>query len=111
QQELPLGVVAAAALHVLHGEAEVAMNVAASSADPHSPWNARDQWWPNIDFERELPFVTQARPTPVRLRRDGPAWLLTMLEQQVKAVATAGPLGRMDIVLDDVRETVSVTRV
>ena len=49
--------------------------------------------------------------SPVRVCRDGPDWQLTRGDRRITATAIRAPDGRMDIVLDDVRELVSVVRV
>ncbi len=111
QREPSIEVLAAAALCVLTDEAEQTSNAAASSADPHSPWHARDHWWVNAAFERELPFISGGAAIPVRVSRDGPDWRLSAGDHRVTAKAVRSPDGRMDIVLDDMRELVSVVRV
>jgi 3-methylcrotonyl-CoA carboxylase alpha subunit len=111
QREPPEEVLAAAALCVLTDEATEASNAAASSADPHSPWHVRDHWWLNAVFERELPFIAGGAATPVRVSRDGPDWRLSMGDRQITATAMRAPEGRMEIVLDGMRELVSVVRV
>jgi 3-methylcrotonyl-CoA carboxylase alpha subunit len=111
QREPSIEVLAAAALCVLTGEADEASNAAASSADPHSPWYSRDHWWLNADFERELPFIAGGTSMPVRVGRDGPDWRLTVNDRRVAAKAIRAPDGRLDMVLDDIREPVSVMRI
>jgi 3-methylcrotonyl-CoA carboxylase alpha subunit len=108
QSEAPVEVLAAAALCVLVDEAETAANVAASSADPHSPWHARDHWWPNASFERELPFIADQLPVPVRVSGNGLGWRLAIGDPRIAAQATREPDGRMVMVLDGARECVSV---
>jgi 3-methylcrotonyl-CoA carboxylase alpha subunit len=107
----PVEVLAAAALCVLMDEAEAAARVAAASADPHSPWHARDHWWLNSEFERELPFIAEGSAMPVRVSRKGQVWHLTAGDRQMTASATRAEIGRLDMVLDDLRERVSVLRV
>jgi 3-methylcrotonyl-CoA carboxylase alpha subunit len=111
QREPPVEVLAAAALCVLIDEAEAAAKLAASSADPHSPWHARDHWWSNATFERELPFIADGVSMPVKLRGDGIGWRLTIGGQRIAAKATRARDGRMAMLLDDVRELVSVMHV
>jgi 3-methylcrotonyl-CoA carboxylase alpha subunit len=111
QREPSIEVLAAAALCVLTDEADETSKAAASSADPHSPWHARDHWWLNADFERELPFIAGEATMPVRVSRDGPDWWLSVGDRRVTAKGIRAPDGRMDIVLGDMRELVSVVRV
>jgi 3-methylcrotonyl-CoA carboxylase alpha subunit len=110
-REPPTEVLAAAALCVLTEEAEAAAKVAASSADRYSPWHARDQWWLNVGFERELPFIADGVPMSVKLRGDGVGWQLALGDRRVTAMATQRLDGRMEMLLNDVRERVSVMRV
>ena len=51
---------------------------AAASVDPWSPWHARDHWWLNAAFEREMPFIADGSPMPIKVRGDGLGWQLTM---------------------------------
>jgi 3-methylcrotonyl-CoA carboxylase alpha subunit len=111
QREPPVAVLAAAALCVLTEEAEAAAKAAASSADRYSPWRARDHWWLNASFERELPFIADGVPMSVRLRHDGTGWRLAMGDHRVSAMAARASDGRMEMLLDDVREHMSVIRV
>jgi 3-methylcrotonyl-CoA carboxylase alpha subunit len=107
----PAEVVAAAALCVLTDEGEAAARIAASSADPYSPWHSRDHWWLNASFDRELPFIASGSPAPVRVCHDEQSWRLTVGDRSIGGKATRAPDGRLEIVLDDVREVVSVSRV
>ena len=100
-------VLAAAALHVLIEEAETAAATAASSADPYSPWHARDRWWLNATVERVLPFACEGAPVPVAIVGDR----LTVDGRVVAASGTRAPDGQLDIMLDRIRERVSVARV
>jgi 3-methylcrotonyl-CoA carboxylase alpha subunit len=111
QREPSIEVLAAAALCVLTDEAAEASNAAASSADPHSPWHARDHWWLNAAFEREFAFISGGAATPVRVSHDGLDWRLSMGDRRVTAKAVRAHDGRMDMVLGDTREPVSVVRV
>jgi 3-methylcrotonyl-CoA carboxylase alpha subunit len=111
QREPSIEVLAAATLCVLTGEAEETSNAARSSADPHSPWHARDHWWLNADFERELPFIAGGTSMPVRVCHDGPAWRLTVGDRRIAAKAVRASHGRLDMVLDDIREPAAVMRV
>jgi 3-methylcrotonyl-CoA carboxylase alpha subunit len=110
QREPPADVLAAAALGMLHGEAEAAAREAASSNDPWSPWQARDQWWPNASPERELQFVAGDVDCPVRVRRDGATWRLAVGDRVVSAPAAYAADGRLDITLDGARQRISVVR-
>jgi 3-methylcrotonyl-CoA carboxylase alpha subunit len=109
QREPPTTVLAAAALSVLIDEA--AASAAASSVDPHSPWHARDYWWLNADFDREMPFVAGDRRMPVKVRGGNAGWQLTVGDYRITAKGVRDKEGRMDVVMDDLRERVFVMRV
>jgi 3-methylcrotonyl-CoA carboxylase alpha subunit len=109
--EPPAEALAAAALSVLTAEAAATEQAAAASHDPYSPWRASDQWWPNIAFERELPFVCGEHRLPVKVRRNGAAWQLGVKDRVLTGSATATTDGRLDVVLDGVRERVSAMRI
>ncbi len=64
RQVPPYEVRAVAALCVLNDEAEIAASEAANSGDPHSPWHARDHWWLNLPFTRELRLQFRWKPVP-----------------------------------------------
>jgi 3-methylcrotonyl-CoA carboxylase alpha subunit len=104
-------VLAAVALCILTGEADAAKGFAATTADPNSPWHARDHWWLNVVFERELPLTAGGIPTPIKVRYDGRAWQLTVGGRRISAQATCWPEGRMEVVLDGWRQWVSAMRV
>ena len=86
----PLEVLAAAALGILHDEAEAAAREAARGSDPHSPWHARDQWWLNASPERELKFIVGDTAYPVRVRCDRAKWRLTIRRACDFGVGCAG---------------------
>jgi 3-methylcrotonyl-CoA carboxylase alpha subunit len=109
--EPPIEVLAAAALSVLNAEAAAAEKAAAASHDPYSPWYASDQWWPNIAFEREMPFALGEQPLPVKVRRAGMAWQFCVRDRVVTAGGISAPDRSLDIVLDGVRERVSAVRI
>jgi 3-methylcrotonyl-CoA carboxylase alpha subunit len=109
QDAPPDDVLAAAALGILLDESEAAGRQAAASADPYSPWHARDQWWLNAAPERVLEFHADGTIHPVTVRRNGAAWLLTIGEHSLCAAATRDPDGMLDMTLDDTRCRVRVT--
>jgi 3-methylcrotonyl-CoA carboxylase alpha subunit len=111
QREPPAEALAAAALSVLNAEAAAAAQAATASHDPYSPWHARDQWWPNIVFEREMPFVFGEQRVPVTVRREGLAWRLRVKDRVLMGDATAAAEGRLDILLDGMRERVFAMRI
>ena len=115
----PHDVLAAAALGVLIDEADAVARQAAASADPYSPWHARDQWWLNATPGRVLEFHANATIYPVAVRRDGAAWSLTIGDCTLRAGARRGLDGWLELTLDDARcrvrvahdgETLSVRR-
>lgn len=105
-----LSVLAAAALGVLTLEAEAAAARAEASADPYSPWHARDGWWLNTAPERLLRFVVASGELSVRIRREGDSWRLAT--DQGSRLGRAWPLGegRIGIELDGIRERVAFAR-
>jgi 3-methylcrotonyl-CoA carboxylase alpha subunit len=111
QHEPPLEVMAVAALTVLSKEGDVARQAAAASLDPYSPWHGFDQYWPNLDRERELPFVFGDLHIPVKVRRRGREWQVAFGDQMLTGSAASAPDGRMDIWLDGVRERVVAMRI
>ena len=96
---------------MLTDEAEAAATTAGASADPYSPWHERDHWWLNDSFERELAFTAGGAAFPVRLQRHGEAWQLRIGDSIHRAAAEPAPEGRLDVIFDDVRERMSVTRI
>jgi len=105
----PDEVLAAAALAVLTDEAETAASNAAASADPYSPWHARDQWWLNLRPERVLEFHAGDTAHVVTARRDGNAWLLSIGDRTRRASASRAADGMLAMTLDDVRLPIRVT--
>ncbi len=110
RQEPSATVLAAAALCVLVGETDAAATEAASSADPYSPWHIRDHWWLNVDYARELRFVTDGGASAVRVQRAGAAWRLMIGDDTCIASAMRAANGWLDITSDNLRERVSATR-
>jgi 3-methylcrotonyl-CoA carboxylase alpha subunit len=106
----PDEVLAAAALAVLTDEADAAERQAAASADPYSPWHARDQWWLNTTAQRVLEFHAGETVFPVAVQRDGAAWRLTIGAHALPAAATRGADGLLEMRLGDARCRVRVTR-
>ncbi len=110
QAELPADILAAAALGVVLDEAEAAERAAAESGDPHSPWHARDQWWPNLKPVRTLAFGGGETAHPVQVQRDGAHWRLIIGERAIIGAASRATDGRLDVTLDGVRQRLSVMR-
>ncbi len=110
-REPPVEVVAAAALSVLCDEAVAAKQAASASQDPHSPWHARDQFWPNLDHERELPFVFGDLQTPVKVQRRGHVWQLLIDNRVVTGSAATALEGCIDVWLDGMRERIVAMRI
>jgi 3-methylcrotonyl-CoA carboxylase alpha subunit len=110
QREPPADVLAAATLGMLHDEADAAAEEAAAANDPYSPWQARDQWWPNASSQRELHFIDGDTEFPICVQRDGAAWRLTVGGLVLSASAVRVPDGRLDLTLDGVRQRISVIR-
>jgi len=103
-------VLAAAALCVLMDEAEAAHTAAEASADPWSPWHARDLWWLNSVAERTLPLDMAGVPHIVTVRSAAAGWQLTIGEQEFAAHAKRLPDGGMDLRLNDAHEHVIALR-
>ena len=81
-------VLAAAALGVLTDEAEIAHADAATSADPYSPWHARDQWWLNAASTRELRVHGRRSSVPGACAARRHAWRLTIGDRSPHASVT-----------------------
>jgi 3-methylcrotonyl-CoA carboxylase alpha subunit len=111
QQEAPAEVLAAAALCVLMDEAEAARTAAEASADPWSPWHARDLWWLNSVAERALPFEMAGVAHIVSVRPAASGWQFTIGDQQFAARAERLPDGGMDLCIDDAHQHVVALRV
>jgi 3-methylcrotonyl-CoA carboxylase alpha subunit len=103
-------VLAVAALGVLADEAAAAEHEAAASGDPFSPWHARDQWWVNAALDRTLDFQAGDEAYPVRVRRDGDDWRLTIADSVLSGTGTRAADGRLDLVLDGEHRAAFVTR-
>jgi 3-methylcrotonyl-CoA carboxylase alpha subunit len=110
QREPTAEVLAAATLAMLHDEAEAAASDAAAGNDPYSPWQARDQWWPNASPQREMHFIASDTEFPIRVQREGAAWRLTNSDRAVSASAVRASDGRLDMTLDGVRQRISIIR-
>jgi 3-methylcrotonyl-CoA carboxylase alpha subunit len=110
QREPPAEVLAAAALGMLHDEADAAAREAAASNDPYSPWQARDHWWPNVSSRRELHFIDGCTECPVSVQRDGAAWRLGIGDRVASGSATRASDGRLDVTLEGVRQRIAVVR-
>jgi 3-methylcrotonyl-CoA carboxylase alpha subunit len=110
QQSTPTPeVLAIAALGVLADEADAASRAAATSGDPHSPWDARDGWWLNATHERVLEFHDDVAAYPVSAHRAGDAWHLTIGKQSALGTASRAADGRLDVRLDGARQLASIT--
>ena len=97
----PPSVLAIAALAELLAEDEAAAHHAAASADPHSPWNARDQWWVNAAPVRELAFHHGDAVFPVMVQRAGDWWRLAVGDQVVLGQVRRHDDGTLALVLND----------
>jgi 3-methylcrotonyl-CoA carboxylase alpha subunit len=109
-QVAPHEVRAVAALCVLNDEAEIAASEAANSGDPHSPWHARDHWWLNLPFTRELRLQLDGNPCPVSVRRTGTTWRVTIDDRSCNASIQRAVDGRLDVTLDGTRMRLFATR-
>jgi 3-methylcrotonyl-CoA carboxylase alpha subunit len=110
QREPPEVVLAAATLGMLHDEADVAAREAAAGNDPYSPWQARDQWWPNASPIRELHFIDEDTEFPICVQPDGATWRVVIGDRVVSAASARAPDGRLDLTLDGTRQRISVIR-
>jgi 3-methylcrotonyl-CoA carboxylase alpha subunit len=110
QREPDAEVLAAAVLAELLDEAEAAARTASASADPHSPWHAGDQWWPNTTRDRVIDIVDDETVHSVRIHRAGKAWSLAIGERQIIGSATRAADGRVALDLDGVRQLAGATR-
>jgi 3-methylcrotonyl-CoA carboxylase alpha subunit len=106
----PDDVLAAAALGILTDEAATAAEQAAASADPWSPWHARDHWWLNAAPERVLEFHAGDTVFLVRVRREDATWQLTIGEHSLRATAERAADGSLHLVLNGMRTRALVSR-
>ena len=106
----PPVVLAAAALAELLAEEEAGACEAAAGGDPHSPWNARDQWWLNIAPVRELVFHLEDAVHPVSVQREGDGWRLGVGERSMLGQARRVADGELALVIDGVHSRAIVTR-
>ena len=109
QREPPADVLAAATLCVLGGEADTAAADASHSADPYSPWHARDHWWSNTVFARELRFTIGDFVWPVRIERLASKWRLSIGSVVLDATSERNSDGLLVMTLDGVRQQVFVS--
>ncbi len=99
----PFPVLAVAALGVVTETTERAARIALGSTDPHSPWNARDSWWPNAMPEHRLAFLADTEEYSVRLRRCGTGWTLTAGSGSANGRAWRAADGELGFELDGMR--------
>ncbi len=103
-------VLAAAALVVLAQEESDAQAGAAASADPGSPWHARDQWWLNASPARVLDFLADDAPAPVTVRRAATGWRIEAGGESMVGTARLLPDGRAALSIDGARSHVLAAR-
>jgi 3-methylcrotonyl-CoA carboxylase alpha subunit len=96
----PLSVLAAAALGLVLEETAQAEADAAASADPWSPWAARDLWWLNATPIRVVGFRAGEAEHPVQLAREGEAWRITVGDHTALARASREATGWLVMDLD-----------
>jgi 3-methylcrotonyl-CoA carboxylase alpha subunit len=97
---------AIAALIVLADEAQAALAAAAQSADPYSPWHARDGWWLNSSSNRVLDFVAGDQHRAVSVRREGDQWRPDVDGRSCRGFAQAKDGGVYAVTLDGARSHV-----
>ena len=106
----PAEVLAAMALAELRAEADAASDAAAASSDPYSPWHASDGWWTNTTLARTLEFVDGDTAYPVQVTREAAAWRVAVPSATGGSQIFDGAADNETIVLDGVRERLSVNR-
>ncbi|HEY1935019.1 MAG TPA: biotin carboxylase N-terminal domain-containing protein [Acetobacteraceae bacterium] len=106
----PDDVLAAAALGVLTDEAAAAADHAAASADPWSPWHARDHWWLNAAPDRTLEFRAGDTVFPVRVGHGAAGWRVAIGDHSLRATAERAADGSLHLVLDGVHSRALVSR-
>ena len=102
-------VLALAALGVIALEQTATAQAAAASADPHSPWNATDMWWPNSTATRELGFTDGEQTYPITLAPHGRGFDLTYGAVMQASAATCVD-GVLTVTLDGQRHRAGFTR-
>ena len=92
-----------AALATVLREEDVARAVAATHADPHSPWHHLDGWRLNSDFERRLIFRRGERETTVVVGYVSGHYALTLDGETTVAQGELGPNSALRVELGDLR--------
>jgi len=110
-QPLPRGALFVAALAEMLGEADRARAAAQDSADPHSPWSARDGWRLNGGARRELRYRRGEETHCVAVAYAGDAYVLAVAEERVTARAQRRDDGALLVELDDRRLVATVIAV
>jgi len=100
----PAEVLAALALTEVSREEQTAARDAAVSADPFSPWHARDGWWINASRPRTLHFMDGDTAFPVSVVRSGKSWQAEALGRTLIGQAHADGM----VVMDGVHERMPV---
>ena len=101
---VPDRVLAIAAIHVLLRQAEMATQLAAGSADPHSPWHDTGGWRLNDRGRQTLRFLAgeEAIEITVHYARDG-GWRLDLPGGSASARGRRGDNGGLTVWLDAAR--------
>ncbi len=103
-------VLALAALGVLTLEEEAARAHAAASADPHSPWHARDHWWVNTRPTRVFEFHHEDETHAVTLAPAADGWRISAGGAAITARHAKLEAGSVHALLDGMRLSASIHR-
>jgi 3-methylcrotonyl-CoA carboxylase alpha subunit len=77
--------------------------MAASSADPHSPWHRVDGWRLNDIGHQTLRLRAGGEPVAVDARVEGAGWRLQVGERELSGAAELADDGKLDVELDGER--------
>ncbi len=110
QRAPPTDVLAAATLGMLHDEADAAAREAAAGNDPYSPWQARDQWWPNASPDAICTSSTATRNFRSACNATARHGGSPLASAWCRVLSVRAADGRLDLTLDGVRQRISVIR-
>jgi 3-methylcrotonyl-CoA carboxylase alpha subunit len=94
---------AIASLWLLCRQRQDSARVAASSADPHSPWHRVDGWRLNDVGHQTLRLRAGGEPVAIDARVDGDGWRLRIGERELSGAAELADDGALEVELEGER--------
>jgi 3-methylcrotonyl-CoA carboxylase alpha subunit len=110
-QPVPRDALLVATVGELLWEQHEAKTAAKASADPHSPWHARDGWRMNLSAARTISFKDGETLLEAQVRYRGQRWEITLSGQSTVASGKKLDGDRFAVELDDRRLIASVVAV